>query len=171
MLKNKLLTLVAATILSLNAASVMAGERVSFGISYGSDSERGDFHERYEEDHHGFGGHEFGGHGYGFRGHSFHERYESGFPFYRSTFYQPPFFAPPSFYEPRRIVYLEQPRVIERQIILEAPETLRANPGRVISNNPYCREYQRDVVVGGQRQESYGTACRQPDGAWKIVNE
>lgn len=32
----------------------------------------------------------------------------------------------------------------------------------------YCREYQQEVVVGGDRQQSYGTACRQPDGSWKI---
>ncbi|MBI5440898.1 MAG: glycine zipper 2TM domain-containing protein, partial [Deltaproteobacteria bacterium] len=33
----------------------------------------------------------------------------------------------------------------------------------------YCREYQTEIVVGGQRQMAYGTACRQPDGQWKIV--
>ncbi len=34
----------------------------------------------------------------------------------------------------------------------------------------YCREYQTTVVVGGQQQQAYGTACRQPDGSWKVVN-
>jgi surface antigen len=34
----------------------------------------------------------------------------------------------------------------------------------------YCREYQQTVVVGGQQQSGYGTACRQPDGSWKVVN-
>ncbi|HED12969.1 MAG TPA: glycine zipper 2TM domain-containing protein [Gammaproteobacteria bacterium] len=33
----------------------------------------------------------------------------------------------------------------------------------------YCREYQTDVVVNGQSQQAYGTACRQPDGSWKIM--
>jgi surface antigen len=32
----------------------------------------------------------------------------------------------------------------------------------------YCREYQQTVVVGGQRQSSYGTACMQPDGSWQM---
>lgn len=32
----------------------------------------------------------------------------------------------------------------------------------------YCREYQQDIIVGGENQKSYGTACRQPDGSWKI---
>jgi surface antigen len=33
----------------------------------------------------------------------------------------------------------------------------------------YCREYQQTVVVGGQTQQAYGTACRQPDGSWRIL--
>ena len=32
----------------------------------------------------------------------------------------------------------------------------------------YCREYEQDIVVGGEPQKSYGTACRQPDGSWQI---
>lgn len=34
----------------------------------------------------------------------------------------------------------------------------------------YCREYQQEVVIGGEKQRSYGTACRQPDGNWQILN-
>lgn len=34
----------------------------------------------------------------------------------------------------------------------------------------YCREYQSKVTVQGKTQNAYGTACRQPDGDWKIVN-
>jgi surface antigen len=34
----------------------------------------------------------------------------------------------------------------------------------------YCREYQQTIVVGGRYQDSYGTACRQPDGSWRLVN-
>ena len=32
----------------------------------------------------------------------------------------------------------------------------------------YCREYQQEITVGGELEKSYGTACRQPDGTWKI---
>jgi len=32
----------------------------------------------------------------------------------------------------------------------------------------YCREYQQEIIVGGEPQKSYGTACRQPDGSWKV---
>ncbi len=41
--------------------------------------------------------------------------------------------------------------------------------GRDVSGN-YCREYQTTIQVGGQSQQAYGTACRQPDGSWKVVN-
>lgn len=34
----------------------------------------------------------------------------------------------------------------------------------------YCREYQATAVVGGRKQQTYGTACRQPDGQWEIVD-
>jgi surface antigen len=33
----------------------------------------------------------------------------------------------------------------------------------------YCREYTQTVIVAGQEQQAYGTACRQPDGTWVIV--
>ena len=40
----------------------------------------------------------------------------------------------------------------------------RSNKGR------YCREFQQVVVIGGKEEKAYGTACRQPDGSWEIVN-
>ena len=33
-----------------------------------------------------------------------------------------------------------------------------------------CREYQQTVTIGGETQQAYGTACRQADGSWRIVN-
>ncbi len=35
----------------------------------------------------------------------------------------------------------------------------------------YCREYQQTVTVGGQTEQAFGTACRQPDRSWKVVND
>jgi surface antigen len=34
----------------------------------------------------------------------------------------------------------------------------------------YCREYQQTITVAGKTEQAYGTACRQPDGTWKVVN-
>lgn len=38
-----------------------------------------------------------------------------------------------------------------------------------VASGEYCREYQTEVTVGGKTERAYGTACRQPDGQWKIV--
>jgi surface antigen len=48
--------------------------------------------------------------------------------------------------------------------------------GTVVPRNTYqaadgtrCREFQQTVTVGGETQQSYGTACKQQDGSWRIV--
>ncbi len=38
------------------------------------------------------------------------------------------------------------------------------------ASGQYCREYQTNVTVGDKNEKAYGTACRQPDGSWKIVS-
>lgn len=42
-------------------------------------------------------------------------------------------------------------------------QTYQTNQGQ------YCREYTQSVFIAGQQQQAYGTACRQPDGTWKII--
>jgi surface antigen len=37
------------------------------------------------------------------------------------------------------------------------------------TDGTYCREFQQTVTIGGERESAYGTACRQPDGSWQIV--
>ena len=48
--------------------------------------------------------------------------------------------------------------------------TITPQPAYESSSGQYCREYQQTIVVGGQTENAYGTACRQADGTWKIVN-
>lgn len=45
-------------------------------------------------------------------------------------------------------------------------------PTRTYQTNAgqYCREYQQTIVVGGRSEQAFGTACRQPDGSWKVVD-
>jgi surface antigen len=33
----------------------------------------------------------------------------------------------------------------------------------------YCRQYQQTIYVGGQQETATGTACKNPDGTWKIT--
>lgn len=35
----------------------------------------------------------------------------------------------------------------------------------------YCREFQQTVSIGGRSEQAYGTACRQPDGTWRIIEK
>jgi len=32
-----------------------------------------------------------------------------------------------------------------------------------------CREYTMDATIGGQTEQVYGTACRQADGSWQVL--
>ena len=42
--------------------------------------------------------------------------------------------------------------------------------GRDNRTGAYCREFQQTVTIGGKTESAYGTACRQPDGTWKVVS-
>ena len=33
----------------------------------------------------------------------------------------------------------------------------------------YCREFQQTVTIGGRTQQTYGTACREADGTWRVM--
>ncbi len=45
-------------------------------------------------------------------------------------------------------------------------------PQQVYQNQQgqYCREYTQNILIGGQNQQSVGTACRNPDGSWTPVS-
>ena len=60
---------------------------------------------------------------------------------------------------------------LQRPVVYESSGAYYQNAGYDSQNsNRYCREYTDRVQVGGRWQESYGTACLQPDGSWEIVN-
>lgn len=37
------------------------------------------------------------------------------------------------------------------------------------ASGKYCREYTQTIVIGGKKQSGHGTACRESDGTWQIV--
>ncbi len=54
---------------------------------------------------------------------------------------------------------------------LNAQEYYQVVPTREYSSNgQYCREYQAHATIGGRTQDTYGTACMQPDGSWQVIN-
>lgn len=48
--------------------------------------------------------------------------------------------------------------------------TVTPKPAYTNREGQYCREFQQTIIVGGQEERAYGTACRQPDGSWQIVS-
>ncbi len=48
--------------------------------------------------------------------------------------------------------------------------TITPQPAYQSASGEYCREFQQTVTVGGREESAYGTACRQPDGTWKVVS-
>ncbi len=47
--------------------------------------------------------------------------------------------------------------------------TVTPQPAFQDSKGRYCREFQQTVTIGNTTETAYGAACRQPNGAWKIV--
>ena len=37
-----------------------------------------------------------------------------------------------------------------------------------IANGQYCRQYKQTITIGGQPEQTSGTACGQPDGTWRV---
>jgi surface antigen len=37
-----------------------------------------------------------------------------------------------------------------------------------LANGQYCREYRQEVWIGQEKEQTYGTACRQADGTWQV---
>lgn len=81
--------------------------------------------------------------------------------------------------------YMDQTDQLKAQQALETNKTNQVsswhNPdtGRDVSVTPTrtykssgqdCREYTTTVTIDGKKQTAYGTACRQPDGTWQVVN-
>jgi len=81
-------------------------------------------------------------------------------------YYYPPYAAPPPVvYAPPPAVYAPPPAYYQQPL-----EAVPSSPVYRSQDGQYCREYQATVRVDGQYQNSYGTACQQPDGTWHVVN-
>lgn len=90
-------------------------------------------------------------------------------PAFREARYAPPspWYAPPP---PRRVVYqttIVQPvRYVNEVSWMAEP----VSPSFYNGQGQLCREYQTLTRIGVRNETAYGTACLQPDGAWRIVD-
>jgi len=82
------------------------------------------------------------------------------------NFGAPYYYYPPSYYYGPRYYYPPPPVVYAPPPVTYAPPAPAAAPA---ISQEHCREYQAPAVVGGEPGNTYGTACLQPDGSWRIV--
>jgi surface antigen len=82
----------------------------------------------------------------------------------------PPAYAPAPVYVPAPYDPAYRPGAY-RQPYPPAPVYSQPDPyAGAQYSQAYCRQYNGTVNVNGGRYPSYGTACLQPDGTWRIVN-
>ena len=74
----------------------------------------------------------------------------------RNAFFPAPWPAP--WPGPPQVIYVERPQIAPLPSPLPLP----------ISPKPYCREFQKQIIIDGRTEQAYGVACRQPDGIWKL---
>lgn len=75
---------------------------------------------------------------------------------------RPAYYTPP----PARVAYAPPPGYYNQAPLVAEPasDVYRSRSGQ------YCREYQSTIRVGGRLERSYGTACLEEDGAWRVVD-
>lgn len=99
--------------------------------------------------------------------------------YYGPGYYRDPFYRP-YYYAPRPIVVTPYPtyygawdsRIYDRPVVVNRPverRVVNAAPSDGIDRS-YCREYQSNIIVDGREQPTFGTACKQPDGSWRMIN-
>jgi surface antigen len=51
-----------------------------------------------------------------------------------------------------------------------APQPAAPYRAPVAFDRSYCRAFTSRVTIDAREVVTYGTACRQPDGTWRVVN-
>ena len=68
-----------------------------------------------------------------------------------------------------RVIYQTTPGTYWAPAPRVTVRDVRPAPEPAVMDRRYCREYQRTVTIDGAPVEAYGTACRQPDGSWRMI--
>ncbi|HUK59385.1 MAG TPA: hypothetical protein VLV50_09160 [Stellaceae bacterium] len=83
----------------------------------------------------------------------------------------PVYAPPPRIYYPPAPVYYVPPPPPPAYYYAPAPAAAVAPPASAPApSSADCRPYNSTTVIDGTPQQITGTACRQPDGSWRIVN-
>jgi surface antigen len=106
---------------------------------------------------------------------SYYPSYGGGYgysaPVYYGSAYQPNYvapYAPP----PSQTVYYAEPAATYQPVAYQEDSPVYVSGGYAgtgaNTQQQYCREYTQRITINGKVQETYGTACLQPDGRWRI---
>lgn len=68
--------------------------------------------------------------------------------------------APTVIYQPAPVQYVPATSLVADPV----------SPSYTNESGQLCREYLSSAFVGGRQNQVYGTACLQPDGAWRVVD-
>lgn len=156
------LTMGGVALVALTAGGVVLGALTAALIASSSPADAGGWgHKGYGG--YGYGGQRYGGRGYYRRGYGGRGFYGHGGGF-RLRLVLPLYYGSQAYYGYRRS---------DPYPSYAAPAPVYAPPpaaAPAAAAQPYCREYTGSVTVNGQQISSYGTACLQQDGTWKIVD-
>lgn len=83
--------------------------------------------------------------------HHHYNRYHDRHPYYHNYYYYPYSSYTSYWVNPAPVVT----ETVAPVVVSPAPTT-------------QCREFTQTITVGGRIQQSYGTACLQPDGSWQM---
>jgi hypothetical protein len=95
------------------------------------------------------------------------------------VYYAPPpvvYAPPPAVYAPPPVVYSPPPAYGTQGYApqgyggMPAPNATPTSDYYQGPGGQTCRQYGTTVYMSGQPQTTYGTACLQPDGTWRMVN-
>ncbi|MBV9859683.1 MAG: hypothetical protein JO038_06240 [Alphaproteobacteria bacterium] len=106
----------------------------------------------------------FVGIGFGFPGYYYPP------PYY---YYPPPppyYYAPPAYYAPPPAYYPQAPAYMPATPAAAPQISYTNRPAFYNSSGQQCREYRSTQMVGGQSRDTYGTACRDSTGQWRVAN-
>jgi hypothetical protein len=98
------------------------------------------------------------------------------YPAYPYPYYYPPpaYYSPPAYYPPPGSDQPPPPRASAGYAPPAAaqPPPITYTPRRpwTVASGRQCREYQTTRDLQGRATKVYGTACRDPEGQWQIVN-
>jgi len=121
--------------------------------------------------HHGHNHHHRGHRGHGYRHHR-RSSYSFNFFYYSPRPYYTPGYGYTRHYRPPQVVYVQPPvQWVEPSPQYVTPPAVQQQwtpaPAKLPEGCRMVREFQTQVMIGGELADAYGDVCLKPDGSWE----